>query len=79
MSGTISYCLDARGHAADCHPDRCEICRWAQSQGTPRLSCRRRAPIAVEPVGGVYYARWPDVDPQQWCGEFELRSRPVHG
>jgi len=49
----------------------CKDCKWWDI-----LCCRRRSPIVVEnkysSTSGVS-ARWPPVDFNDWCGEFEAK------
>lgn len=59
---------------------RCEVCRFAQPlNGHGDFQCRRHAPIAAHDPRrnvGVYpeafAPRWPCVDDNHWCGDFEL-------
>lgn len=61
---------------------KCTSCRFAKeefsSPGARNYSCRRHAPLPRwrgEPInkamGGGLMAMWPDVMPDDWCGEFE--------
>lgn len=61
-------------------PRECRRCEFAQpSDHAETMECRRSAPFAT--IGGVTGSRnrdfarsvWPDVDGDDWCGEFKPR------
>jgi hypothetical protein len=61
------------------HPT-CETCRYWQEADRPFGVCRRYAPRANTSIGleaandGEHewpYARWPETERSDWCGEHE--------
>jgi hypothetical protein len=59
--------------------ERCETCRFSTPQGTPLLTCRRLSPSAdprrdAQRLSGVFEAIWPDVYPNDWCGEYQPKD-----
>lgn len=57
--------------------DRCENCVYSQNVGIyPRLECHKGHPIADLKSDNVLPpARWPIVNIDLWCGEYERRIR----
>ncbi len=56
----------------------CERCRFAVYQAWRRYDCRRDSPGA-DP-GNEFARVWPQVDSDDWCGEFEASSEaPASG
>jgi len=50
---------------------KCENCKfWDLCTG----ECRKALPRLVRSsIHDEYYAKWPVVEENKWCGEFELR------
>jgi len=55
----------------------CETCRYFYEEKSNEISeCRRYPPrpVADPEDAGLLSAYWPDVEPDQWCGEWSLVS-----
>ena len=50
----------------------CSVCKHYNSG---EFQCRRHAPIVMSRNGKVC-TRWPALDPEDWCGDFERGSLP---
>lgn len=57
----------------------CATCRfyqsirnWSESQAAGG-ECRYNPPEQFPMPHGEFYSRWPDVSPECWCGEWELK------
>jgi len=60
---------------------RCETCRYFYEEKANEVSeCRRYPPrpVADPEDSGLLSAFWPDVEQDQWCGEWSLVSAPAH-
>ena len=47
-------------------PERCELCRWWESQRSDIGTCHRHAPISTERVNP-----WPKTTADAWCSEYD--------
>jgi len=63
---------------------RCETCRHSDEEGDTPMTCRRNPPalsFLLVPVQNVLdrgmgingFSGWPEVKPDQWCGEWGSR------
>lgn len=60
---------------------KCEDCRWFwitpvdKLADKPESKCRRYAPQILHGSGaGWSDKKWPDVNYDDWCGEYEFQS-----
>lgn len=65
--------------AALIRPERCEKCKWASAlRKQENFECRRNPPVPAHvprqmrdgSVQFMTYSGYPQVRPDQWCGEF---------
>lgn len=49
---------------------RCRVCKFFLPDGSLTGQCRRYAP---RPGATDALVEWPEVDDEDWCGEFALR------
>ena len=63
---------------------RCETCRHSDTEGETALTCRRAPPsltfvlvpmqtVMQQGMGINGFSGWPEVKPEQWCGEWASR------
>lgn len=61
--------------------ERCENCRFGNWR-SGHIECRRNAPVVTNGQGRSYdpfrpmNAEWPLMQPFNWCGEFQLKTKP---
>ena len=53
---------------------RCDECRffYLYFESDKNGECRRHAPIVRQEN---VYARWPNINRDKWCGEFEKKAK----
>ena len=63
----------------NCYMGRCEFCKFSIKRSASVYLCRRRSPITIhDPATNVgvhqeaFRAKWPTVNDDDWCGDFEL-------
>lgn len=64
-------------------PDKvCRNCDWLGAEdmhdadgAMPGPTCRRHAPVATGGMMSASRTMWPVVQPTDWCGDFEHRTK----
>ncbi len=49
----------------------CENCRWYEPPLTSLGHCRRNPPVIVTWPNGECFSDFPEVDSEDWCGQWQ--------
>ncbi len=49
----------------------CESCRWYEPSPVCMGHCRKNQPVIVVRPDGEYISDFPEVGPEDWCGQWQ--------